>query len=129
MYSFRNILTAPGQAQTSGSHDCVAGVQALLDLLAARPNPDGAAESRQLLGYGIYSSTHLLALAYAAELSLWRYISLQAPGIHAPNIHAGTAATEESTQGDARSEAAKWRTQALTLSHRYIFVVEVLMEG
>ena len=86
------------------------GVDALLTLLSARP--DGCS---QALSWGIYSTNHLLALAYLAEFSYWRWCSLD-PGTD------GNAASDEPAR-------RLWLAQTLRLAHRYLHVVEVLMEG
>ena len=86
-----------------------AGVAALCAMLDARGGDAFAgsvpkARARSAVDFGVYGTTHLLGLAYAGELC---YVRSLAGG----------------------EGAAAWRDRALKLVHRYVFVVEVLMEG
>jgi len=103
--------------------------EALLALLAAR---GAKAQRNQLLAWGIYSTTHLLALAYAAELSYWRWTTEACVG------EGGDGCAKEEggvrgagDEGDECGSACTtlWKTQSLRLLHRYLYVVEVGMEG
>ena len=103
------------------------------------------------LEYGIYSTTHLLALAFDAELCYWRWATLLrhaelgAPSaVHVlpedgqpPDISEAAeppaAATSAGGKGDATdvsgSEVATWFRRAVVRVHRYLHTVDVLMEG
>ncbi|KAH8051766.1 hypothetical protein JL722_10599 [Aureococcus anophagefferens] len=80
----------------------VAALCAMLDARRRRRQVRPAALSA--VDFGVYGTTHLLGLAYAGELC---YVRSLAGG----------------------EGAAAWRDRALKLVHRYVFVVEVLMEG
>ncbi|KAJ1455636.1 hypothetical protein M885DRAFT_519299 [Pelagophyceae sp. CCMP2097] len=79
------------------------GAEALWHFLSVRTPPDSPKKPPpSALAYGVYSTTHLLALAYAAELAAWR------------------------AAGD---DGAGWAHKALVSAHRYLYTVGVLMEG
>ena len=89
--------------------DLEVGVRALCAMLDARGGDAFAGsvprrDARSAVSYGVYGTTHLLGLAYAGELSYLRFLV-----------------------GDDAAPA--WRSRALKLIHRYIYVVEVLMDG
>jgi hypothetical protein len=65
------------------------------------------------LRYGIYSSTHLLALAFQGELAYWRW----AATLRAPR------AADDDGLGDL------WYRRAAVAVHRYLHTVDVIMEG
>ena len=98
-------VAAAGAAAAPHAAEAEAAVGALLALLRARCEGDGGGGNR-LLRYGIFSTTHLLALAYVGELSYWRWA-------------AGGGAADG---GPAHADALKY-------VHRYQHVVDVLMAG
>ena len=98
-------VAAAGAAAAPHAAEAEAAVGALLALLRARCEGDGGGGNR-LLRYGIFSTTHLLALAYVGELAYWRWA-------------AGGGAADG---GPAHADALKY-------VHRYQHVVDVLMAG
>lgn len=93
--------------------------QALRHMLEARCDPSDPAAMRKqpvLLTYGVYTDTHLLALAFLGELAYWRWAA---------------AAGEESSSGEGCSSGSRlvWFRDAAVCVHRYLHTVDVLMEG
>ena len=88
------------------------GIDALQQLLRVRAVglPVG---SNQLLEWGIYSTTHLLALAYAGELEYYRW----------------TALLNDASGPDSEDAHLDQLKRALRLVHRYLHVVQVKMQG
>ena len=82
-----------------------AGISALGTMLDARGGDALHSELRpetQATAYGVWGTTHLLGLAYAGELAYIRWL----------------------VDGED-----PWRRLGLVLLHRYVYVVEVLMDG
>ena len=76
----RTDLDAAGSALAAHGELLADALAALRLLLGARGSEGGGGESggrmRQLLSWGIYSTTHLLALAYSGELSAYHWALL-----------------------------------------------------
>ena len=132
-----------GTAAGPNAHLIEEAYSALSLLLMARRDPHAALESLPLqLRYGIYSTTHLLGLAFLCELSYWRW----AAGAAEPHgLGAGAVASADAADaadhtdvlttavvggGAAPTTAADlWMRRAAVSSHRYLYTVSVLMEG
>ena len=94
-----------------GPSELEVGVRALCHMLDARGGEsfDGHVHKDSVesaISYGVYGTTHLLGMAYAGELSYLRSLA-----------------------ADDEGDAAAWRSRALKLVHRYVYVVQVLMDG
>ena len=132
-----------GTAAGPNAHLIEEAYSALSLLLMARRDPHAALESLPLqLRYGIYSTTHLLGLAFLCELSYWRWAAGAAEphGLGAVAVASADAAdaadhTDVLTTavvggGAAPTTAADlWMRRAAVSSHRYLYTVSVLMEG
>ena len=95
------------------------------------------------LRYGVYSTTHLLALAFDTELCYWRWAAgrdVETPAKDAePGAVAGIVDVSEPTPpADAPSSAPAtaetddegvWYRRACVDAHRYLHTVTILMEG
>ena len=111
------------QRAGAAAASCVALLEethgALSLLLTARRDPsqpEEAAEGATQLRYGVYSSTHLLALAFLGEVCYWRWAAADHEALVSPSTAAGSA-------------AALWYGRAAVCVHRYLHTVSILMEG
>ena len=111
--------------------------------------PVSTAHMATALRYGIYSTTHLLSLAFDAELCYWKWAAEgQGASAGAPAVNAGAAAApaadapvdvseapadasaaSEGVVDSPRSAKEVWYQRACVRAHRYLHTVEVLMEG
>lgn len=138
-----------GRAAGPNAHLIEEAYSSLSLLLMARRDPHAAPESIPLqLRYGIYSTTHLLGLAFLSELSYWRWAAGAADPL---GLGAGAVASADAAdaadhadvlttaavggggvQRDVKREmtaADLWMRRAAVSSHRYLYTVSVLMEG
>ena len=132
-----------GRAAGPNAHLIEEAYSSLSLLLMARRDPHAAPESIPLqLRYGIYSTTHLLGLAFLSELSYWRWAASAADplGLGAGAVASADAAdaadhadvlTTAAVGGEAAPMTAAdlWMRRAAVSSHRYLYTVSVLMEG
>ena len=88
--------------------------------------PLSAEKTAQALKYGVYSTTHLLALAFDVEVCYWRWgACLEGKGAVVDVSDAGGEASVAAPEG----EAGEWHKRACVSAHRYLHTVLVLMEG
>jgi len=114
---------APHASLIEASVDCL---QLLLDARLDASAPPADRELPRVLQYGVYSDTHLLALAFISELAYWRWAAAELGA--GAGAGAGEA-SESEARGDADGTARRWFGRAAVAVHRYLHTVDVLMEG